>query len=56
MKIKLTRLPATGGGLSSDKREVCVIEWGDPKDLPPGAEKVPNETPLSDWAEEKRTP
>lgn len=52
MKIKLTRLPATGGGLISAKVEVKVMEWDADQTLPQNAAPVPDETPVSDWHEE----
>jgi len=44
------------GGAVSDKTEAIVIEWGDPSDLPPSAVPVPDETPVTDWAEETAAP
>ena len=52
IKIKETRLPISGGGFSHSKSETRVIEWETPDDMPQGAVVVPNETPLTDWAEE----
>ena len=54
MKIKLRRpKPGQGFGGTSGGEQVSVVEWDESYSLPQGAEKVADNTPLSDWHDEK---
>ncbi len=55
MRIKETRV-AGAGGFDTGAREVRVYDIADDHPLPPNAQEMPKDTPLSDWTADVPTP
>lgn len=52
MKYQLTRYQPTGGR-GFGPVQTCVVSIADGAPVPPGGTPVPDDTPLSDWADQE---